>query len=237
MYAIQKKAEDVIKKLKKLSRQEKIDGIARFGGNPKTTMGVAAPDMRAIAKDVGTNHALAIELRKSYYAESRQVASLIADPKLVDESLMEQWVIDIDSWDVCDATMMHCFRKTSLAWEKAFEWAKREEEFVRRSGFVLMATLAVHAKKEPDERFLEFLPVIEKFSTDNRNFVKKAVNWALRSVGKKNKHLNKKAIEFSERLKSSDNVSTRWIANDALRELKSEKVQARLEVLEQRKKE
>jgi len=141
---------------------------------------------------------------------------------------MEQWVTDFDSWEVCDQCIMNLFEKHPLAWEKAIEWSEREEEFIKRAGFVLMARLAVSDKKSPDDRFAPFFPLIEREAHDSRNFVKKAVNWALRQIGKRSVRLNAEASACARRLLALDSSSARWIARDALREIESEKVRARL---------
>ena len=205
-----------------------VAGMARFGINPKNTLGVSVRDLRKIAKEVGHDHDAAQRLWHSGIHEARIVASLVDVAKLVTETQMEAWVKGFDSWDVCDLCCMNLFRKTHFAYRKAIEWSAREEEFVKRAGFALMATLAVHDKKENDSVFQEFLPIIEKGASDERNFVKKAVNWALRQIGKRNRVLNKLAIETAEGLQTTNSKSTRWIALDALRELKSEKIQSTL---------
>jgi 3-methyladenine DNA glycosylase AlkD len=190
---------------------------------------VKMPELRRIAKITGKNHELAGKLWDEGYGETRILASLIDDPELVTERQMEKWVVGFDSWDVCDQCCMNLFRKTSLTCQKIFEWSTREEEFVKRAAFTLIAVLAVHNKQAKDEQFEQFFPLITRESTDDRNYVKKAVNWALRHIGKKNIHLNQKAIEIAKEIQDIDSKSARWIASDALRELKSEKVQKRLQ--------
>jgi 3-methyladenine DNA glycosylase AlkD len=147
---------------------------------------------------------------------------------MVTDAQMESWVKDFDSWDVCDQCCSNLFDKTKFAHQKAVEWSKREETFVKRAGFTLMATLAVHDKTAVDEEFLKFLSVIKDGSVDNRNFVKKAVNWALRQIGKRNHNLNEMAIKVAEEIQQINSKSARWIASDAIRELTSEAVQNRL---------
>jgi len=202
--------------------------MARFGINPENTYGVSVPDLRKMAKEISTDHALAEQLWASGIHEARILASMIDEPEMVTEARMESWVKDFDSWDVCDQCCSNLFDKTKFAYRKAAEWSKREEEFVKRAGFTLMATLAVHDKKAADEEFLKFLPVIKRESTDNRNFVKKAVNWALRQIGKRNLNLNKVAIKAAEEIQQIDSKSARWIAADAIRELTGEAVQKKL---------
>jgi len=181
-----------------------------------------------MAKEIGMNHNLANRLWGSKIHEARILASLISNPEMVTEEQIEKWAKDFDSWDVCDLCCGNLFDKTKYAYKKAVEWSSRDEEFVKRAGFVLMATLAVHDKKAQDEDFLKFFPLMIREATDRRNFVKKAVNWALRQIGKRNLNLNKKAIKTAKEIKIIESKSARWIASDAIRELESESVQKRL---------
>ena len=219
---------EILDGLKALSDPKAVEGMARFGINPENTYGVSIPNLRKIAKELGTDHQLAQELWSSGVHEAKILASMIDDPEEVTEVQMERWVKGFDSWDVCDQCCSNLFDKTALAYQKAIEWSAREEEFVKRAGFVLMATLAVHDKKAEDRAFLQFLPVIKRESTDARNFVKKALNWALRQIGKRNIVLNTKAIETAKEIRELETRSAQWIAADALRELTSEKIQTRL---------
>ena len=154
---------------------------------------------------------------------------MIDDPNQVTRKQMDAWIKDFNSWDVCDQCCMNLFSKTSMAWEKAIEWTKREKEFEKRAGFVLIACLAWYDKELSDRKFLVFLPAIKREANDNRNYVKKAVNWALRNIGKRNLNLNKKAIETAKEIQKMDSRSARWVASDAIRELTSEAVQKRLQ--------
>ncbi len=224
----------MIKKLKMLSRPEAIAGMARYGINPKNVLGVSIPDLRALAKEVGTDHAMARSLWRSGIHEARMLAGMIDDPTLVDEAQMEAWVLGFDSWDVCDQVCANLFQKTPHAYEKAVEWSAREEEFVKRAGFVLMARMAVADKKAKDEMFITLLPLVAGESIDERNMVKKAANWALRQIGKRNMFLNKKALEAAYKIKKIDSKSAKWIASDAIRELESDSVQKRLDDLRSR---
>ncbi len=219
---------DVIKELKSLSNPKAVAGMARFGINPENTYGISIPNLRKMAKQIGIDHALAQQLWASGIHEARILAGMSDDPEMVTEKQMEDWVRDFDSWDVCDQVCSNLFDKTLFAHKKAREWSKREEEFVKRAGFVMMAALSVHDKEAKDEAFLKFLPIIKRESTDNRNFVKKAVNWALRQIGKRNINLNKEAIKTAKEIQKIDSKAAKWIAADALRELKSEAVQRRL---------
>jgi 3-methyladenine DNA glycosylase AlkD len=220
--------EQIIERLKSMANPVNVAGMARFGINPKNTLGISVKDLRKIAKEIGHDHDTAQRLWHSQIHEARIIAGLVDVAKLVTEAQMERWVRDLDSWDVCDLCCINLFRKTRFAYRKAIEWSARGEEFVKRAGFSLMATLAVHDKKEKDNVFQEFLSIIEQGAPDDRNFVKKAVNWALRQIGKRNKTLNELAIETAEHIQAMESKPARWIARDALRELKSEKIQSRL---------
>lgn len=215
---------EIIIKLKSHSNPKNVEGMARFGINPKNTLGVSIPIIRKMGKEIGKNHELAQQLWKSGIHEARILAGLIDDSKLVDEEQMEKWAKDFDSWDVCDQVCMNLFDKTKYAYKKAMEWSSRKEEFVKRAAFALVASLSVHDKKAKDEDFLKFLPIIKRESTDERNFVRKAVNWALRQIGKRNSKLQKAAIKTAREILKIDSKSARWIASDAIRELESKKI-------------
>ncbi len=223
-----KNSSQVIKKLKSLSNPKNVEGMARFGINPQKALGVNVPVLRQMAKEIGRNHQLALRLWQSEIHEARILASMIDEIDKVTEKQMENWVGEFNSWDLCDQTCMNLFDKLPLAWSKAIEWVKQEKEFIRRAGFALMACLAWHEKKDKDKKFLKFFPLIKKYSTDERNFVKKAVNWALRQIGKRNKSLNKEAIKVAQEILKINNKTAKWIAADALRELTSASVQKRL---------
>ncbi|MCP3682511.1 MAG: DNA alkylation repair protein [bacterium] len=222
------KYEHIIKELKSLSNPKNVEGMARFGINPKNTFGVPIPNLRAIAKKTGKDHELAQKLWASKFHEARILASMVDDPEKVTEKQMDQWIKDFDSWDVCDQCCMNLFDKTRFAYKKVFEWSKRKREFEKRAAFALIACLAWHDKEAKDEKFEKFLPIIKRESTDDRNFVKKAVNWALRHIGKKNKALNKKAITVAKQIQKIDSKTAKWIANDAIRELESDAVKKRI---------
>jgi 3-methyladenine DNA glycosylase AlkD len=220
--------ETVMKELKSHANPKNVEGMARFGISAKNTLGISIPILRNMAKKAGTDHDLALKLWATGVHEARILACLVDDPKAVTERQMENWVNEFDSWDVCDQCCGSLFDKTEYAHRKAIEWANRKEEFVKRAGFAMMAVLAWHDKEAKDESFLKFLPIIVKGATDERNFVKKAVNWALRQIGKRNRALNMKAIETSKKIQLIDSKSARWIASDALRELTGAAVQKRL---------
>jgi len=219
---------EVVGKLKEKSRRDQLEGMARFAIVSKGRLGVSMPDLRILGKKIGKNHALALELWETGIQEARIVASIIGEPEKVSEKQMENWVKDIDSWDVCDQTCMNLFEKTPLAWKKILDWSGRKEEFVKRTAFSLIACLAWHDKKTGDKEFVKMLKVIEKASTDERNFVKKAVNWALRNIGKRNRNLNKEALKTAREIQKIDSKTARWIAADAIRELENQQTLKRL---------
>lgn len=220
--------QEIIKKLKSEANPKNVMGMARFGIRAKNILGVSIPVLRKMAKKIGRNHKLAQQLWDSGIHEARMLACFIDEKAEVTEKQMEKWVKDFDSWDICDQVCANLFDRTDFAWKKALEWTKRKEEFVKRAGFVLMATLSVHDKKANDKDFEKFFPLIKKYSIDERNFVKKAINWALRQIGKRNLNLNKKAIKLAKEIQKINSKSARWITNNALRELISDPVQKRL---------
>jgi 3-methyladenine DNA glycosylase AlkD len=220
--------EGVLKKLRTKARPDQLEGMARYGIVTRRRLGVSVPDMRKIAKESGRDHKLAIELWKTGIPEAKIVATMIDEPEKLSETQMEDWVKDINSWDICDSACANLFEKTPLAWRKILDWSNREEEFVKRTAFALMACLAWHDKDAEDEKFIKLFPVIKRGATDNRNFVKKAVNWALRNIGKRNQNLNTAAVRTAKEIQRIDSKAARWIASDAIRELESEAVQRRL---------
>ena len=181
------------------------------------------PILRRMGKEIGKNHALALELWQSGIHEARILAGLIAEPAKMTPRQMDAWVKDFDSWDVCDQVCMNLFDKTAFAWQKAKAWTSRKEEFVRRAGFALIASLACHDKKADDEKFIALFPLMKNAACDERNYVKKAVNWALRQIGKRNPALRKEAIKAAREIQKMNSRSARWIAADAIRELRSRK--------------
>lgn len=217
--------EEVIKKLKSLSNPEAIIGMAKYGITPENTYGVSIPNLRKIAKEIGISHKLAQQLWTTNIRETKILASMIEDPEMVTEEQMEGWINEFNYWEICDQCCMNLFEKTRFAYKKAVEWSSREKEFIKRAGFVLMARLAVSDKKADDNKFEKFLPIIKREATDDRNYVKKAVNWALRQIGKRSLNLNSKAINAAKEIQGIDSKGAKWIASDALRELTSEAVQ------------
>jgi 3-methyladenine DNA glycosylase AlkD len=208
------------------------EGMARFGINPEKTLGVSIPNLRKLAKEAGKDHALAGELWESGIHEARILASMVEDPAQVTGAQADRWVRDFDSWDVCDQCCMNLLDRFPQAWEKAAEWTAREREYEKRAGFTMIACLAWHDKKAGDGAFVKLLPIIEREAGDGRNYVKKAVNWALRHIGKRNLNLNREAVLAAERILEQDAKSAKWIARDALRELTSEAVLERLRTRE-----
>lgn len=220
-------SQEILKKLKKSgNRTEKnLKGMERFGIRPKTEIYcVSMPNIKKLASEIGKDNELAKELWKTKVHEARILAGRIAEPQKATDKQLESWVADFDSWDVCDSVCFNFFDKTELAWKKIKEWGKRDEEFVKRTAFSLIASLAVHNKEAKNEDFVKFFPLIKKASTDERNFVKKAVNWSIRQIGKRNMALHKEAINLSEEILKIDSKSAKWIARGALRELRDEKI-------------
>ncbi|HOW97931.1 MAG TPA: DNA alkylation repair protein [Kiritimatiellia bacterium] len=214
-------APSVLRALKRQAHPANVAGMARYGIRTRGALGVSIPALRAMAKEIGQDHQLALDLWASGVHEARILAGLVADPAALTEREMERWARDFDSWDVCDQVCSNLFDKTPSAWRKAVEWAGRDEEFVKRAGFVLMAALSVHDKAAPDSAFMKFMPLIRREARDERNFVKKAVNWALRQIGKRNERLRRAAVQTGKSIQRLDSRSARWIAADAIRELTS----------------
>jgi 3-methyladenine DNA glycosylase AlkD len=213
----------VIDSLDALANPANVAGMVRYGISPTGTLGVPMPVLRKMAKEIGRRRDLADGLWRSAIHEARILAALIDDPKKVTDEQMERWVLDIDSWDICDQLCGNLFSRTTLAYDKAAAWSGRPETFVKRAGFVLMACLAVHDKKADDALFVGYLSLIVREAGDDRNFVKKAVNWALRQIGKRNPVLNRLSVETAREIQKMNAKSARWIAADALRELTDEK--------------
>ncbi len=220
--------DEILARLRPLGCRSDVEGMARFGIRPDKALGIRAPVLKKIAREIGRNHQLALELWATGIHEARHLAVYIEEPARVTEAQAERWVHDLDSWDTCDGLCLYLLVYLPFAWRKVFEWSRREREFEKRAAFSLIAVLSVHDKKTPKEKFLRFLPVIKRAATDERNFVKKAVNWALRQIGKQNLKLNHAAIRTAEEIRRLDSRAARWNAADALRELESDAVQKRL---------
>ena len=217
----------IVRELKSHTNADNVAGMIRFGINPNCTLGISIPLLRDYARQVGIDHALALELWETGIHEARLLASFIDEPDLVTEAQMEAWVMDFDSWDVCDQ-VCGLFEESQFAYQKVFEWSMRPEEYVKRAAFAILAGLAVHDKDASDDQFEQFFSIIESQSIDNRNFVKKAVNWALRNIGKRNRRLNSQAVACAHHIAQVESRSARWIASDALREMTAEKTLTRL---------
>lgn len=220
--------EAILGRLKSLGDPKNVEGMARYGIRTAKAYGASTPDIRRLAKEIGKDHKLALALWRTGVHDARSLAALIEDSAKVTTRQMERWVRDFDTWAICDCTCGYVFDKTPFAWDKAIEWTACNGEYVKRAGFVLMAALSVHDKKASDDRFEAFFPYIVKHATDERNFVKKAVNWALRQIGKRNRRLNGLAVKVATKIRKIDSRAARWIAADALRELTLDKVHQRL---------
>jgi 3-methyladenine DNA glycosylase AlkD len=231
----------ILAEMRAMGSDRDREGMARYGINVEDAFGVSIYELRKVAARLGTDHALALALWKTGNHEARLLACFVDDPATVTTEQMETWASAFDSWDICDQATTSLFDVTRHGWLKACEWAKRDDEWVKRGGFALMAGLAVHDKVATDRAFRKLLPLIERGAFDDRNFVKKAVNWALRNIGKRNPTLNAAAIACAERIRTAANKraggerggdqgarAARWVANDALRELTSTKIQTRL---------
>ena len=211
--------EEVLNLLRKKASPRNVRAMARFGMSAQGRLGVSVPEMRRIARLAGKDHRLALALWKTEIAEARIVASMVAEPDKVTARQMETWVVGIDSWDICDQVCGNLWDKTPLAWGKLRAWTRREEEFVRRAGFALIAYLAWHDKQAADARFVAVLALIRRGAVDERNFVKKAVSWALRNIGKRNPALRREALSLATSLRNSEDRPARWVGADALRDL------------------
>jgi 3-methyladenine DNA glycosylase AlkD len=221
-------AADVLAQLRSLADPSSVAGMARFGIATDGRYGLSAPVMRKVAKEIGRNHALALELWQAGQPEARHIACMIADPEGLTSATADRWARDLDSWDICDNFAYALMSYTPMRWAKPAVWARSKREFVRRAAFALIAGVAVHDKAAPDAAFTPMLDLIAAAADDDRNFVKKAVNWALRQIGKRNRALNRAAIAAAMEIQRMDSRAARWTAADALRELRSEAVQSRL---------
>jgi 3-methyladenine DNA glycosylase AlkD len=224
----EERAREVVRTLERMGDPERRDGMARYGIDTSRAVGVSVTELRRLARGLGHDHELAAALWGSGVHEARILASLVEEPARVTPTQMDAWVADLDSWDVCDGVCGNLFDRTPFALDKAVEWSTREPEFEKRAGFALMAWAATHRRDLPDAAFARLLPAIRAQATDDRNYVKKAVSWALRGIGKRSPGLHTRAIETAERIQRIDARAARWIAGDVLRELRSPAVQERL---------
>lgn len=219
--AHQLKAEvaSVLTWLKRHSSKSTREGMARYGIPSENASGVSVADIRLLGKRLGRDHNLALALWETGSYEARMLTPFIDEPALVSPAQMDRWCRDFDSWAICDALCFHLFDKTPHAWQKIAKWAGRREEFVKRAAFALLASVALHDKNAADAPFLKSFALIERAATDDRNFVKKAVSWALRGIGKRNAALNAAAIKLARRLADSPHPAARWTGKDTLRDL------------------
>ncbi|MDD5457021.1 MAG: DNA alkylation repair protein [Candidatus Margulisbacteria bacterium] len=215
-----KTVEEIIQIFKKQKNEHNLAGMVRFGIKTDKAYGISIPELRQLAKNIGKNQQLADKLWESGIHEARLLACFIARPAEISQVQTEAWVKDFDSWDICDQCCSNVFDKTPWAYDKADEWSRREEEFVKRAGFVMMAALSVHDKKASDSKFLPFFERIKQEAEDERNFVRKAVNWALRQIGKRNVVLYDEAIRVAKEIQKINSKTAKWIAGDALREFR-----------------
>ncbi len=230
-------AEEVLRELGALADPRVRAKMSHFGVHAEKAHGIPAKQLHRLAKEIGKNQELAEQLWASGIHEAKGLAALIGEPNKVTEAQMERWARGFDSWDVVDGACCYLFAYAAPAWEKAIAWSRRREEYVKRAGFSLMAYLAYKDKQAPNARFRRLLRIIHQQAGDERNFVKKAVNWALRNIGKRNTQLNRAAIRTAEEIRKSDSAAARWVAAGALRELKSPAVQRRLVPAKKKKEE
>jgi len=220
--------DSVVAALKKRGSKRGREGMARYAIVSENILGVSVADIRALAKRIGRNQQLALALWKTNIYEARMLAAFVSEPTRITPTLMNRWVRDFDNWAICDTLCFHLFDRTEHAWVKVKQWSDDPREFVRRAAFALLASLALHNKTAPDKPFLKCLPLIRRAATDDRNFVKKGVSWALRGIGRRNSALNAAAIELAQRLSNSTEPSARWIGRDALKDLTSPASRRRL---------
>jgi 3-methyladenine DNA glycosylase AlkD len=221
-------AREVLAWLKRTGTRRALDDLARYGIVAPRAFGVPVGTMLRFAKRVGTDHALALELWPTGWYEARMLAAMLGDPQRVTRRQMNAWAADFDNWGLCDTVCFHLFDRTPFAWEKARQWSASPREFVKRAGFAMMAGQVGRDREAPDAKFRALLPLIERGARDERNFVKKGVNWALRRIGRRNPALNAAALVVARRLAASEQPSCRWVGKDALRELTSPKVRSAL---------
>ncbi len=220
--------DEVVAKLYAQENKDALVGKKYFGINVNNALGLSMPQLRGLAKTITKDHVLAETLWQTGIHDARLLASMVDHPKWVTKTQMDNWAKDFDSWDIVDQTVGDLFDRTVFADAKVFEWAKREEKFIRRAAFAMIAYMAVHDKKRDDAEFLTYLPLIENYSMDERNFVKKAVNWVLRQIGKRSSYLHPHALQIAKKLACAPNATASWIGKDAVRELSSQKHLTRL---------
>lgn len=223
-----KNAGEIITYLKSISKPAHLQGMQKFGINSARALGVSIPQLRAVAKKIKTNHILALELWKTGVHEARILASMISDPAQVTAGQIDSWVKDFDSWDLCDQVCGNLFDRTVHVIDKVEKYSASKKEFVKRAAFTIMAEYAVHNKTAPDKVFINWLKIIEREAGDERNFVTKAVNWALRGIGKRNKTLNAEALKAAKNILTQNTKPAKWVASNAIKELESEPVKKKV---------
>lgn len=218
----------ILDRLRTLANTKNVQGMARFGMTSEGRLGISMPQLRLFARKTGTSHPLALALWKTSIPEARILASMIADPQELTEGQMDGWVKGFNSWDVCDQVCLNLFVRSPYAWKKVLAWSVRKEEYVRRAAFALLACLAVHDKNTADRMFAGALSLVARAATDDRNFVKKAVNWALRGIGKRSWHLNTAALKTARIIQQMPSTSAHWIAGNAIKELENPAIRNRI---------
>ena len=226
---------EIVALLEQSRNGSNLPGMARYGINTQNTYGIAMPVLRRMAKAIGPDHQVALDLYGTGMHEAKILAALVDDPAQVSQKQMEEWVKEFDSWDVTDQVSTILFDKTRHSWKKAILWSVRRREYEKRAAFSIMAGLAVHDAASPDRFFSDLYPVIIAGAADERNCVKKAVSWALRNIGKRSSRLNMSAIQIAERLLKTESKSARWIGSDALRELTGQTAKERIKASERRR--
>lgn len=220
--------EEILAKLKAEARPDQLAGMARYGIKTENRLGIQMPELRKLAKEIGKDHVLAMQLWQTGIEDARILASMVAEPEKLTSQQMDSMVTDVDSWDVGDQASMNLFEKTSLAWQKVKEWSRQEKELVKRTAYGLVACLAWHNKNASDQQFTDLFPEITYGAQDSRKSVQKAVSWALRNIGKRNVTLNQKAITLAMQIRETGTRPAKWVASDVIRELTSEAVNKRL---------
>jgi 3-methyladenine DNA glycosylase AlkD len=222
------RVDEVLRWLERRGTKRNREGMARYGIHSDKAFGVSVSALQKLGKQLGRDHELAAALWDTGWYEARMLTGFVDDPSLVRPAQMNRWARDFDNWAICDHLCFHLFDRTPHAWSRIDQWSSRREEFVKRAAFALLASVALHDKRTGDEPFLESLPLMERAATDERNFVKKGVSWALRSVGRRSQTLNAAAVELAHRLGESTEAPARWVGRDALKDLTRPAVQKRL---------
>jgi 3-methyladenine DNA glycosylase AlkD len=215
------RVDEVLRWLERRGTRRNREGMARYGIVAPKVFGVSVSTLQQLAKRLGRDHALAAALWETGWYEARMLTGFVDDPAQVTAAQMDRWARDFDNWAICDHLCFHLFDRTPHAWRKVEQWSRRRDEFVKRAAFALLASLALHDRKAADAPFLRALTFVERAATDDRNFVKKGVSWALRGIGRRNPALNDAAVEVARRLAASEEPAARWVGKDALRELTS----------------